>query len=72
MSLSSGVKLHTREIWLFDLFFPQFCTSDTVRQGTDISKCFREFLGLLDKESRRYMYMYHNTESTDGVAVSTF
>ena len=34
-------------MWLFDLFFPQFCKSD-------ISKYFRESLGLWDNESRLY------------------
>ena len=37
---------------LFDLFFPKFCKSDS--RGTDISKYFREFIGLRDNESRLY------------------
>ena len=37
-------------MWLSELFFPQFCK--LICRGTDISKYFRDSLGIRDKESR--------------------
>ena len=37
-------------MWLFELFFPQFCKC----RSMDISKYFRESLGIRDNESRLY------------------
>ena len=37
-------------------FFLQFCKSDV--GGTDISKCFKESLGIRDNESRLYLFIY--------------
>ena len=43
------------EMWLFDLSF--FLNSaNLICRDTDISKYFRESLGLRDNESRLYMY----------------
>ena len=41
-------------IWLFDLFFLN--SANLICRGMDISKYFKEFLGLRDNESRLYMY----------------
>ena len=42
-------------MWLFHLLF--FLTSaNLICQGTDISKCFRESLGLRDNESRLHFH----------------
>ena len=40
-------------MWLFDLFF--LSSANMIRQGTDISKFFRESYWLRDKESRLYV-----------------
>ena len=41
------------EMWFFDLFFLNF--ANLICRDTDISKYFRESLGLLDNESRLYL-----------------
>ena len=42
-------------MWLFDLCFPQFYL---ICQCADNSKYFREALGLRDKESRLYCFVF--------------
>ena len=48
------------EMWLFNLFFLQFCKSDV---GMDISNYFRLSLELQDNESRLYMTSSQRTYS---------
>ena len=57
--LTSGVKLH---IHLLNkvVRFIVFLTSETlIFRGTDISKCFRESLGIRDNESRLYLFCFY-------------
>ena len=42
------------EIWLFDWYFPQFCTSDMSKYG--YLEVFQRFLRLRDNESRLYLF----------------
>ena len=42
------------EIWLFDLSFFPLNSANLICRDTDISKYFRESLGLRDNESRLY------------------
>ena len=47
------------EMWLFDLFF-FLKSANLIRRDTDISKYFRESLGLRDNENRLYFFStYH-------------
>ena len=50
--LTPGVKLriYICEMWLFDLFFLN--SANLICRGTDISKYFRQSLGIRDNESR--------------------
>ena len=53
--LTLGVKLHIHLLNVVVRFIV-FLTSATLTcRGTDISKCFREFLGIRDNESRLYL-----------------
>ena len=53
------------EMWLFDLSF--FLNSaNLIRRNTDISKYFRESLGLRDNESQLYKYGKTKNSNNDG------
>ena len=43
------------KIWLFDYFFHK--PANLICRGTDISKYFREYIGLRVNESRLYMIL---------------
>ena len=49
-------------MWLFDLLFSSLL--QLICRGTDISKCFRESLGIRDNESRLYLHKF-NTSYND-------
>ena len=55
MSLTSGVKLHIHWLNVFVRFIVFLISATLMFRGTDISKCFREFFGIRDNESRLYM-----------------
>ena len=51
MSLTSGVKLHIHLINMVVRFLVFLTSATLIFRGTDISKCFRESLGIRDNES---------------------
>ena len=56
--LTSGVKLHIHLLNVvvqFIVFLPRLTL---ICRGTDISKCFIEFLGFRDNESRLYFFYF--------------
>ena len=52
--LTSGVKLHIHLLNVVVQFIVFLTLSTLICQGTDISKCFSESLGIRDNESRLY------------------
>ena len=54
MSLTSGVKLHIHLLNVVVQFIVFLTSATLVFRGTDISKCFRESLGIRDNENRLY------------------
>ena len=58
MSLTSGVKFLVHLLNVVVRFIVFLTSATLICRGTDISKCFRESLGIRDNESRLYMYMY--------------
>ena len=52
ISLTSGVKLHIHLLNVFVRFIVFLTFATLIFRGTDISKCFRESLGIRDNESR--------------------
>ena len=57
LQLQEPNYIYICEMWLFDLFCPQFCKSDMSRYG--YLEVFRESLGLRDNEIRLYFYSYY-------------
>ena len=57
MSLTSGVKLHIHLLNVVVRFIVYLTSATLIFRGTDISKCFREFLGIRDNESQLYNNM---------------
>ena len=53
--LIPGVKLHIHLLNVVVQFIVFLTLSTLICQGTDISKCFRESLGIRDNESRLYL-----------------
>ena len=54
MSPTSGVKLHIHLLNMVVRFIVFLTSATLILRGTDISKCFREPLGIRDNESRLY------------------
>ena len=52
MSLTSGVKLNIHLLNVVVRFIVFLTSATLIFRGTDISKCFRESLGIRDNESR--------------------
>ena len=52
ISLTSGVKLHIHLLNVVVRFIIFLTSATLIFRGTDISKCFRESLGIRDNESR--------------------
>ena len=52
--LTSGVKLHIHLLNMVVQFIVFLTLSTLICRGTDISKCFSEYLGFRDNESRLY------------------
>ena len=50
--LTSGVKLHIHLLNVIVRFIVFLTSATLICRGTDISKCFRESLGIRDNESR--------------------
>ena len=57
MSLTSGEKLHIHLLNMVVRFIVFLTSATRIFRGTDISKCFRESLGIRDNESRLYIYI---------------
>ena len=55
--LTSGVKLHIHLLNVVVQFIVFLTLSTLICRGTDISKCFSEFLGIRDNESRLYIFV---------------
>ena len=55
MSLTSKVKLHFHLLTEVIRFIFFLTSATLIFRGTDISKCFRESLGIRDNESRLYL-----------------
>ena len=55
--LCSGVKLHIHLLNVVVRFIVFLISATLIFRGTDISKCFRESLGIRDNESRLYLFM---------------
>ena len=54
------------EIWLFDLFFPQYYEStNLICRSTDKSKCFRLSLRFRDNESQLYIHLFRHFKLFD-------
>ena len=53
--LTSGVKLHIHLLNVVVQLIVLLTLSTLICRGTDISKCFSEFLGIRDNESRLYV-----------------
>ena len=53
--LTSGVKLHIHLLNVVIQFIVFLTLSTLICQGTDISKCFSESLGIRDNQSRLYL-----------------
>ena len=70
MSLTSGVILHIHLLNLVVRFIVFLTSANLIFRGKDISKCFRESLGIRDNESRLYLQHddFHNMSS---VGIST-
>ena len=51
ISLTSGVKLHIHLLTVAVRFIVFLNSANLICRGMDISKCFREFLGLRERES---------------------
>ena len=60
MSLTSEVKLHVRLLNVVVRFIVFLTSATLIFRGTDISKCFRESLGIRDIASRLYFQIYLN------------
>ena len=56
MSLTSGVKLHIHLLNVVVRFIVFLASATLIFRGTDISKCFRESIGIQDNESRLYVF----------------
>ena len=54
MSLTSGVKLHIHLLNVVVRFIVFLTSATLIFRCMDISKCFREFIGIRDNESRLY------------------
>ena len=52
MSLTSGIKLHNHLLNVVVRLIVFLTSATLIFRGTDISKCFRESLGIRDNESR--------------------
>ena len=52
---NSGVKLHIHLLNVVVRFIVFLTSVTLILRGTDISKCFRESLGIRDNESRLYV-----------------
>ena len=52
--ITLGVKLHTRLLNVAIRFIVFLTSATLICRGTDISKCFRESLGIRDNESLLY------------------
>ena len=52
ISLTSGVKLHIHLLNVVVRFIVYLSSATLIFRGTEISKCFRESLGIRDNESR--------------------
>ena len=55
MSLTFGVKVHIHLLNVVVRFIIFLTSATLIFRGTDISKCFRESLGIRDNESRLYL-----------------
>ena len=60
LQLQESNYVYICEMWLFDLFILN--SANLLCRGTDISKYFRQSLGLRDNESRLYMPFLQYTE----------
>ena len=56
MSLTSEVKLHIHLLNVVVQFIVFLTSATLIFQGMDISKCFRQSLGIRDNESRLYYF----------------
>ena len=55
MSLTSGVKLHIHLLNVVVQFIVFLTSATLIFRGKDISKCFRESLGIRDNENQLYL-----------------
>ena len=62
--LTSGIKLHIHLLNSVVQFIVFLTLSTLICQGTDISKCFSEFIGMRDNESRLYLSMLDKLEDS--------
>ena len=58
MSLTSGVKLHIHLLNVVVRFIVHLTSATLIFRGTDISKCFRESLGIRGNGSRLPFKMF--------------
>ena len=56
--LNSGIKLHINLLNVVFRFIVFFTSATLICRGTDISKCFRESLGIRDNENRLYIIFW--------------
>ena len=54
--LNSGVKLHIHLLNVVVRFIVFLTSATLICRGTDISKCFRESVGIRANESRLYIF----------------
>ena len=58
MFLTSGVKLHIHLLNVVVRFIVFLTAATLICRGMDISKCFRESLGIRDNKSRLYLFVF--------------
>ena len=58
--LTSGVKLHIHLLNVVVQFIVFLTLTTLICRGMDISKCFSEYHGIQDNESRLYELLYSN------------
>ena len=66
ISLTSKVKLHIHLLNVVVSFIGFLTSATLIFRSTDISKCFRESLGIRDNESQLYIYLY---VAHDGICI---
>ena len=68
-SLTSGLKLYTHLLNVVVRFIVFLNSANLICRGTDISKCFRESIGIRDNEGQLYVNIQRFYKRTANVLV---